>query len=1393
MAGCHCPPAGDCPPVAPCTFSTPFNIGATLAPTGRLLSTIEMSSHRCMFDYFKQFSSDDNGRYAAQFDLLLGTYCNTLSLIRFLETGLSVACVCTRAPDLMYMREGTVQFEIQQPMIAREGPHPADQPIHTYMVKRLCRRSLSAAFVVAAEALALLSEVSLDGTAISTHLRMRAIQQLARNVRTILDSFERGTVDQMLRILLEKAPPAPLLIPLSRSQAEGRIAGQVMRANLVSELKRTVRTESFIMNKTNANRDTIISFLTKMVNCTHQTISMPRLTHSDSKGRLVDGVLVTTTMVRQKLLSGILDVVDTSARVPVTYGEMIISGTNLVTAVVMGKAVRNMDDIARYILNLKEDNIIDRTDEIVRVDDDRPQTAEISAELVTIGDKLIFLESMERRVYQATQVQYPLIGHVDLTFIMPLGIYQKRGDRYARHIGDYAPGPGCNVGDIRIFPPREIYFYNKDNQVISLSLSDAIGTLCHSSFLDVEATVGNLRNGKYTLSCVLGAYVTNPPALPLADASRQFFENIGEFLRDPPRWIDECHMTVEQFLSTGNPYLSMELHPAFDFFVVPGDVDLPGPHNVPQVMASISASLRVCNCNIPLPLCNSDFRDALGQELASTHHKMSDATINAVSATFSDISYPTAFYIIEAVIHGSERNFGLLMRLVIQCIRSYWDNCKRVAFVNNFHMVAFIDTYLCSGELPEECTNVYKDLMHHVRALRSIVRNYTVQTDPLYGQSHEELNHVLIDRTILPPLLWDCDPLIYQAEGMRDRDLYLNVGSENNYAVRPWLELQDADFQRTGNVLIHNRPIRDADRQTFVPHHAQEWTTLSKIYYYVMVPSFSRGQCCTMGIRFDNIYATSQSVIIPDLQPDEEPPLGPEDPRHPLNGRNLVPNTFNVMLHNARISVDADALLTLQETVNNMAERTTAILYGSTPDIGSSSSSTRHMRTFDGALHHGLLMMAYPCNDETVAAGTYFYPVPVNALFACHDHLAAVRDLPGNSRTLLYRAPPVPPFLGANYYSTFRQPVAQYVKESRCGPNEISYALMAGYFKLSPIGLYHQLRTGLHPGIAFTVIRQDRFLADMGLFAERASESYFLGQVSVTKRPHAGGVQFSLTQPRANVDLGVGYTATCTPLLLRNAITDMGNTVQSLHLTRGSPPLLHQEADEFLRKVTTRGQRAAPQRTVPFLGTLMPNLPSGLEHGQMSICECIPTPVSADLEYFRTPCNPRGRAAGAIHSGEEASDIDDVMYDHQQGDPAYPFRATNNPWASQRLSYADKLYNGVYNLSGASPLFSPTYKFFTPAEVCCKTRCLDKLIGEAGSALASFASDGEVQFKRPIGSTELTEDPCSLFQEAYPILCATDKALLRAYSTGTTDNPETHLAQYLIRDASPIGGCLPIC
>ena len=1319
-----------------------------ILPSGQILSNIEVHSHRALFDLFKRFRSDDNNLYGAEFDALLGTYCSTLSLVRFLELGLSVACVCTKFPELSYVAEGTIQFEVQQPMIARDGPHPADQPVHNYMIKRLDRRSLNAAFSIAVEALGLISGENLDGTHISSAMRLRAIQQLARNVQAVLDSFERGTADQMLRVLMEKAPPLSLLAPFTLY--EGRLADRVACAALVSELKRRVRDDTFFLTKHERNKDAVLDRLSDLVNCTAPSVAVARMTHADTQGRPVDGVLVTTAGVRQRLLHHVLTLADTHADVPVTYGEMVIANTNLVTALVMGKAVSNMDDVARYLLGGEP-----------APDDGKPVgSARVRADLVVVGDRLVFLEALEKRVYQATQVPYPLVGNLDVTFVMPLGVFKPAADRYARHAGSFAPTPG--LPDPRTHPPRAVHFFNKDGVPCHVTFEHAMGTLCHPSFLDVDATLAALRQEPAEVQCAFGAYVADARPDALVGLMQRFLEEWPGMMPVRPRWA--APPADDQLLAPGNADLRLELHPAFDFFVAP-EVDVPGPFAVPQVMGQVRAMPRIINGNIPLALCPVDFRDARGFELSVDRHRLAPATVAAVRGAFRDANYPMVFYIIEAVIHGSERTFCALARLVAQCIQSYWRNTHNAAFVNNFYMVMYINTYLGNGELPEDCAAVYKDLLEHVHALRRLIGEFTLPGDPLGNQPQEELNHALADAALLPPLIWDCDPILYR-DGLAERLPELRVNGAHFQHIL-WVEMAQVNFRNVGGGLVHNRPVRN-ENQPLHPHHDAEWSVLSKIYYYAVVPAFSRGNCCTMGVRYDRVYQLVQTMVVPEA--DEE--VGADDPRHPLHPRNLVPNSLNVLFHNACVAVDADAMLILQETVTNMAERTTPLLASAAPDAGMATVATRDMRTHDGSLHHGLLMMAYQPNDATLLEGAFFYPAPVNALFACADHLGAMRDVGAEVRAAAQHVPCVPHFLGANYYATVRQPVAQHAAQSRADENTLSYALMAGYFKMSPVAFTHQLRRQLHPGFALTVVRQDRFATENVLFAEKASESYFMGQMQVARTESGGGLHMQLTQPRANVDLGVGFTAAYAAAALRAPVTDMGNLPQNLFATRGAPPMLDADADDYLRRTVNAGNRLAP---VPVFGQMLPQVPVGLARGQQSVCEFIATPVSVDLAYFRRACNPRGRAAGEVH-GEEG-----LMFDHSHADPAHPHRATANPWASQRHSYADRLYNGQYNMSG--PAYSPCFKFFTPAEAVAKSRGLARLIADTGAA-ASPTSNGEYQFKRPVGAGELVEDPCALFQEAYPPLCASDSALLR-----TPLGAEEHFAQYLIRDESPLKGC----
>ncbi|AFR32461.1 major capsid protein [Leporid alphaherpesvirus 4] len=903
-----------------------YNHAAGIAPTGSVLSAIEVASHRRLFDFFSRVRSDDNNLYDVQFDALLGAYCNTLSLVRFLELGLSVACVCTKFPEMAYLNEGRVQFEVQQPMIARDGPHPVEQPTHMYMSKVIDRRALNAAFAIATEALSLLSGEGLDGTRISTYRQVRAVQHLAKNVQAVLGAFERGTADQMLRVLLEKAPPLPLLLPIQRYMYGGRLAARTARAALVADLKRSFRETSFALSKAGHNREAVETWLASLTGATQPSVAVPHMTHADTRGRPVDGVLVTTAPVKQRLMQSFLKLEDSEADVPVAYGEMVISGANLVTAVLLGKAVRGIDDVAQLLLDMQEDQV-ESNRQVVEEMDSKPQTTRVRADLVSVGDKLVFLEALEKRVYAATNVPYPLVGAMDLTFVMPLGLFNPPMERYAAHAGDLAAP--AEHPDVRRFPPRNLFFFGRDGQVLRISMDNAAGTVCHPSLMNIDATLGGLNDAAHPEAHdVYGAYLAVPDAVPPARVLQDFLQGWQRRLqRARPRWVAEAAITPEQFMQPDNENLHLELHPAFDFFVAPADVDVPGPANPPAGPGAIRASWRVINGNIPLPLCPVAFRDARGRELSVGRHALSAATIAAVRGAFEDRAYPVALYLIQAAVHGSESVFGALARLIAQCISSYWENTHFAAFVNDFSMVSFIVTYL-GGEIPDECMAVYRDLLDHTEALARVAEEFVLAGPELGGQPQAELNHLLLDPAFLPPLMWDCDALMRRG-GMNDaRRCTVNVGGYQPIFVAE-CNLNVADFQRNDGRLVHNTHARDADANNDRPHRPERWTVLNKIYYYAIVPAFARGRCCTAGVNFARVYATLQNLIVPEIAAGEDVPTDPAaDTAHPMHPANLVANTFNAMLHNGRLVVDGPALLTLRAVANNSAERTAAILGG---------------------------------------------------------------------------------------------------------------------------------------------------------------------------------------------------------------------------------------------------------------------------------------------------------------------------------------------------------------------------------------------------------------------------------------------------------------------------------
>ncbi|KAB0309772.1 hypothetical protein FPQ47_28810, partial [Klebsiella pneumoniae] len=142
-----------------------------------------------------------------------------------------------------------------------------------------------------APALGLLSGESLDGTEISEFSRLQALTQLARNLKLTLDSFERGTINHVLRILIRKAPPLPLLRPMMAALECEREMSTVARANIISSMKAALCEDLFFIDKERGHETPDFARkLLALINCTLPSVTDARVTHIGPDGRLIEGV-----------------------------------------------------------------------------------------------------------------------------------------------------------------------------------------------------------------------------------------------------------------------------------------------------------------------------------------------------------------------------------------------------------------------------------------------------------------------------------------------------------------------------------------------------------------------------------------------------------------------------------------------------------------------------------------------------------------------------------------------------------------------------------------------------------------------------------------------------------------------------------------------------------------------------------------------------------------------------------------------------------------------------------------------------------------------------------------------------------------------------------------------
>lgn len=197
-----------------------------------------------------------------------------LSLVRFLELGLSVACVCTKFPELAYMNEGRVQFEVHQPLIAATARTPSSNPHTITMTKIIDRRALNAAFSLATVAIALLTGRPWTGR---VSARIASCAPSNSSLATSRPSSGRlsahGRPDAARAAGKGAAPGfvvADATIPGQRPPGHQGGPG-----DLVAELKRSFCETSFFLGKAGHRREAVEAWLVDLTTATQPSVAVP--------------------------------------------------------------------------------------------------------------------------------------------------------------------------------------------------------------------------------------------------------------------------------------------------------------------------------------------------------------------------------------------------------------------------------------------------------------------------------------------------------------------------------------------------------------------------------------------------------------------------------------------------------------------------------------------------------------------------------------------------------------------------------------------------------------------------------------------------------------------------------------------------------------------------------------------------------------------------------------------------------------------------------------------------------------------------------------------------------------------------------------------------------------
>nr|WEG69772.1 major capsid protein [Mastomys natalensis cytomegalovirus 3]WEG69912.1 major capsid protein [Mastomys natalensis cytomegalovirus 3]WEG70052.1 major capsid protein [Mastomys natalensis cytomegalovirus 3]WEG70192.1 major capsid protein [Mastomys natalensis cytomegalovirus 3]WEG70332.1 major capsid protein [Mastomys natalensis cytomegalovirus 3] len=1322
-----------------------------------LLTHIKLSVGEEMFNNFRMYYGDDPERYNLSFEAIFGTYCNKIEWVTFLGTALATAAHAIAFHDLNKMTTGKMLFYIQVPRVATGTGIPSSRQT-TVMVSKYTEKSpITIPFEISAACLTHLRE-TFEDTLLDKLLNADAVNTVLRAVKNTADAMERGLVDTFLRTLLRHAPPSFILGTLmEHGTIARRMATRVQRANITQGFKAKMLNTIFLLDRSR-DRAQLVKYMGLLTDSVTESILDNPETYTIGGGERLSGVMVSTQTVIQTLLTTMSGSIRRiGVKTPASYGKFVLSKENAVTAIshhaIMADFSAHADRIQQSSQkDLQESQFLDQ----------KHTFTETQMDVLKVGERHIALEHL-RKVYKNTDVKDPLERDVELTFYFPIGIHVPSGRAYST-----ADNKIKLVDTAESQLPTTVYFYNKDRIPQRLTYSDALKTLCHpivhdaTPCLEAFANAGP-PNGDDRIHALCRREFTRDN---MAHATRRLI-HFYQIRRDPPRTANEVKhdFTTREFGKTENFLLYTELHPFFDFC-----------HVTIQGQIEALCTPRILIGNIPEALAPFDFHLMRARQTveltkirAPENHEL---TLQVLRGTLSDHQYPDLFYLIESLIHGDLQAFNIGKPLITRCINNYYRQRGHLAFANSYDMVFLIATQLGDGD-------VLPAAHAHYRTLIAITRyvSKTCQLTGLNGRLCEEplLSYVsaLHDPRLWPPFMHALPRAVRHVRIVADNapldTAHMEVRNPLISDVPRLIAMDQAE-----PLFLDGRRISDEE---FIHH---------KIYYLCVLPAITNNHACGAGLNLKQLLIKlfyTKHFLIPDEHGDK---VTDDNELLALLVRDVATDDNNT------VNDAAEQLFLLTAFVPEHAQML-EIRAALDPSQRHGAPSAG-FESLQHVLYEGFCMINHPrlLQDYITPIPFHrFYSDPLLAANISHDIRVYLNDFPHLQRC--DGGFPLSSIFAHEYHNWHRTPFSCYSNACNNSLDSIMTLAVMNH-KISPVSIALLSKLGVHPGFALTAVRTDTFETDTLLYSAKASTALIINTPVVTKEDRDINTIFHVTQNINSVDMSLGYGSVSCIAHLRRVRSDMGSKVQDLFQVFPMHVYRNEDVDSWIRQSTGAKRTDVLDSEALSILTFGRQVDKGgpsLLHGQRATCEMIVTPASADLEFFRYPNNPRGRASSML--GVDPYNEDDALtalYDHTSPDPQ-TFYATNNPWASLKGSLGDMMYNARNRERlGYNPSFySPCSQFFTTDDIINSNKTLFKTVDEYLSRSQDcIHGESDLQYICVEGTDAIVEKPCRFLQEALTQHCGTTQALMESQLKGTSKLGlnETHMGNYSIGETIPL-------